>query len=107
MSPANASPVAPSRLPRVVAAASHAAKSLRRAVHGTTRVKVTCSQRAKKPTLWQAVNNMVTKGTFCDAATGAAAKKNFAQMTIHHEVSPRISAPPILRIVSTRCFRPA
>jgi hypothetical protein len=50
---------------------------------------------------------MVTKGAFCDAASGGAAKKNFAQMTIHHEVSPRSSVPPIPRIDSTRCAKRA
>jgi hypothetical protein len=50
---------------------------------------------------------MVTKGAFRDAATGAAAKKKIARMTIHHDVPPRVSLPPIPRIDSTRCFRPA
>jgi len=68
---------------------------LYRAVCGDDRGKVTCSQRAKKPTLWQAVNNMVTEGAFLDAASGVAAKKNFACCAIRHKASLGVSLPPI------------
>jgi len=47
--------------------------------------KVTYPHRAKKPTLRQAVNNIVTEGTFCDAGPDVTAKKNFAVPTTRHK----------------------
>jgi hypothetical protein len=81
---------APLRLARAVAAASQRLKSLRHTIRDAGRGKVTCPRRAKKRTLWQAVNNIVTEGTFRDAASDATVKKNFTRMTSRHTATPQV-----------------